>query len=88
MQYESLHRMDLNQAFDLVVLDESESIFAQADSKVAKEVRQTESLYALSHIVANCHYLICQDAALSDRTWNCANAMRRDPNPLVIINEK
>jgi late competence protein required for DNA uptake (superfamily II DNA/RNA helicase) len=63
VQFESLHRIQPDRCFDLVVLDESESIIAQTTSGLGKNVK--ESVDCFERILKEASHVVALDANLS-----------------------
>lgn len=78
VQVESLHRIKIDPAkdIDLLVLDESESIFEQFSSGLNKNFNRSWANF--QYIINNAKNVICMDAHLSDRTFNMLKHMRID----------
>ncbi len=85
VQVESLHRMRFSHMPDLIVLDESESIFEQFMSPTMKQARSCSQAfeYLLKHST-NC---LLMDANLSSRSVDLVRKVRSPNDELLIINE-
>lgn len=80
VQVESLHRLILQNVttvFDLVVLDESESIIEQFDSGLQHGQMQ-DCFRAFHWLMRNSRHVIAMDANLGDRTYNIVQKFRGD----------
>lgn len=80
IQVESLHRIQMISHMDppdLVVLDESESIFHQFNSGLHKYFNA--SFAAFAWLIAHALHIICMDANLGDRTINLIREYRKKP---------
>jgi len=66
---ESLYKIDSNKKYELLVIDESESILNQFSSPTMKG-RYLEIYAVLINIIKNCEKVICADAFISNRTIN------------------
>jgi len=66
---ESLYKIDSNKKYELLVIDESESILNQFSSPTMKG-RYLEIYAVLINIIKNCKKVICADAFISNRTIN------------------
>jgi hypothetical protein len=75
VQVESLHRVDLSTPYDLVILDECESIIGQFGSGLFKN-QIAKVLGKFASIMKNSEYIILMDANISDRTYNSLKYFR------------
>lgn len=66
VQVESLHRLAINQKFDLIILDEIESIFSQFDSGLIK--RLPVVLTNFEWLMETAKNILAMDANITDRT--------------------
>lgn len=73
VQLESLHRLPI-EPVDLLVLDESESLFEQMDSGLFKNFSQ--AFATLKYMMEFAKTIICMDAYMSDRTYNLIERFR------------
>ena len=77
VQAESLHRISKNVVpYDLVIMDESESILCQMHSVATHGKNMIANHEALQRAVISARHVIFADAFLSDRTFHMANALR------------
>ena len=84
VQYESLHRLALlPNVATLVVLDESESIIAQADNKNAPP----ESWQKFEWLMRNAARVIAMDAYAESRTYELLLLTRPHAGILMQVNE-
>ena len=84
VQFESLHRIDLSNAYDLVVLDESESIIAQTTSGLSKNLRGC--LEAFQKAITDAKHVLVLDANLSMRSLNIVSKLRTTNDHFLIYN--
>jgi len=80
IQTESLHRISMGpncKKPDLVILDESESIFEQFTSGNFQQF--SESFAIFSWLLKYSEHIICMDANLSNRTYNILKSVRNTP---------
>lgn len=70
---ESLYKIDINKKYDLIVLDESESILNQFSSPTMK-ARYLEIYNVLINLMQNAKKVILADAFISNRTINFAKS--------------
>lgn len=73
VQLESMHRLPI-EPVDLLVLDESESLFEQMDSGLFKNFSQ--AFATLKYMMEFAKTIICMDAYMSDRTYNLIERFR------------
>jgi len=76
VQAESLHRLGTFTPYDLVILDESESILCQMHSVTTHGKNMIANHQVLEKVVSSARHVIFADAFLSDRTFHMANALR------------
>jgi len=77
VQVESLHRIPVSDEFEcpeLIILDESESIFEQFGSGLGRSASQSWSVF--EWLVKYADRVICMDAHLGSRTINLMNTLR------------
>ncbi len=74
IQVESLHRLEIRDEVDLVILDECESIFEQFDSGLLRNFNA--AFAAFQWLMRTSKRVICLDAALGDRSYNILTKMR------------
>lgn len=77
VQIESLQRMDITpstQYTDLLILDESESIFEQLGSGLIKNFSKAYATF--EWLLRTSKHVIAMDANMTDRTYNIINAIR------------
>lgn len=77
VQVESLHRYKIevgDEAPDLLILDESESIFEQFGSGLLKQFNASWSVF--QWLMQYSKHVVAMDANLSDRTYNIINRIR------------
>ncbi len=76
VQLESLHRLNIidTEPFDLVVLDESESILEQFDSGLHGKI--FDCIAKFKWLVRTCAHLVCMDAHIGERTYNIIERFR------------
>ena len=72
IQVESLHR--LRSKYDIVVLDESESIYSQFSSSNIKKINTIITNY--KYLISQAKKVICMDAFLGQRTVDITNYLR------------
>jgi hypothetical protein len=79
IQVESLYRLELepSTSIDLLILDESESIFSQLGSGLHKNFNASFAMFIW--MLTHAKHVICMDANLSDRTYNILTKFRDDP---------
>lgn len=82
VQVESLKRVDAH-AYDLVVLDESESVLAQLSSPFVQHVSTTYALF--ESFLRTAKQVICMDANLGERTIKLVQAARPAALPNGIL---
>ena len=83
MQVESLHRLTMaNNAepIDLLILDEVESLIAQFNSGLHKNLNKSFAMF--SWMVRTSRHVVCMDANIGDRTYTMLEKMR----PSCLIN--
>lgn len=74
IQIESLHRLEINdEAPDLLILDECESIFEQFHANLFKDY---ECFSKFQYLIKFSKKIICMDANVSSRTFNILKQMR------------
>lgn len=76
VQVESIHRLCSTDHIDLLILDEVESILEQFNSPLHKNISETFAIF--EKIMRDSEYVICMDANISDRTYNCMKSIRHD----------
>ena len=77
VQAESLHRLSSTPAaYDLVIMDESESILCQMHSVVTHGSNMINNHEVLAKVVRSAKHVIFADAFISDRTFQFAVALR------------
>lgn len=77
VQVESLHRiLPDSMPWDLVVIDESESIFGQFDSNLSGDPHHDWVI--LCYLLQHSRHVIAMDATLEDRTYNVLRRLRAD----------
>jgi hypothetical protein len=77
VQAESLHRLSSTPAvYDLVIMDESESILCQMHSVVTHGANMINNHEVLAKVVRSAKHVIFADAFISDRTFQFAVALR------------
>lgn len=74
IQTESLHRLDISQPADLLIMDESESIIDQFSSNLFKSFAR--AFAAFDYLIKFSAHVICMDAFLQDRTFRVLQTMR------------
>lgn len=82
VQVESLHRLRMPtnpEPVDVLVLDEVESILAQFSSGLHRQL--TASFAMFQWMMATARHVVCMDANLSDRTYNCLLRLRPQHPP-------
>lgn len=79
VQAESLHRLRADHApYDLVIMDESESILCQMHSVVTHAGNMINNHEILASVVKSARHVIFADAFISDRTFHFATALRSE----------
>lgn len=78
IQVESLHRLQTVRAYDLVILDESESILNQMHSVTTHAGNMIANHEILGRVISDAHHVIFSDAFISDRTCNISALLRND----------
>lgn len=89
IQVESLYRIKVSNSsdpVDLVVLDESESIFQQFSSGLHKYFNASFAVF--TWLIKTAQNVICMDANLGQRTINLLKLMRPQPINLIINDYK
>jgi hypothetical protein len=77
LQIESLHRLDINEAPDLLILDECESIIAQLCAPTLYNSKNFALCFAaFEYLVRYSKHILCLDAYVSDRTYGVLGKMR------------
>jgi hypothetical protein len=74
IQVESLHRLEIRDHPDILILDECESIFEQFDSGLLKNFNGAFATF--QWLMRYSKQVVCMDAALSDRTYRILEKMR------------
>ena len=74
---ESLHKLFIDE-FDLIILDEVESIFTQLFSPTVVDKEAT--IHTFENVMKNAHRIIAADAFVSDRTIQCLKIFRKEIN--------
>jgi hypothetical protein len=74
IQVESLHRLELGLKYDLLIIDESESIFGQFGSGLG--ARLNIGLSKFGWLMRNTEHVLIMDANISDRTYNIIKRFR------------
>lgn len=75
IQLESLHRLNIREKhFDLLILDESESIFDQIGSGLFKSFNEAFAVFEF--LIKHSAMVICMDAFMSQRTYNIIEQIR------------
>jgi len=88
LQVESLHRIgEWFQPYDLVIMDESESILCQLHSTITNGDNLINNHEVMELAVRTAKKVILADAFMTDRTFHFARAMR-DPSKMVFIENK
>ena len=83
VQAESLHRLRADAPpYDLVIMDESESILCQMHSVVTHASNMINNHEILASVVKSARHVIFADAFVSDRTFHFATALRSNPQYL------
>ena len=86
IQLESLHRLWIQEGgfnkYDLIVLDESESVISQFSSGLhGGNLQRNFAVFKL--ILETANYVICMDANLGDRTYRILRELRGDEGIMV-----
>lgn len=77
VQYESLHRVATNSHYDLIIIDEIESVIEQSISKTNKKnLKLNYSNFRV--LLKSCDRLVCMDAYLSQPTVDIIQTLRSD----------
>lgn len=74
IQVESLHRLEINDDVDLVILDESESILEQFNSPHHRDIGSSFSIF--EKLIGSAKHVVCMDANIQDRTYNVIKSLR------------
>lgn len=74
VQVESLHRLDITERPDLLVLDECESIFEQFESGLLRNFNGSFAVF--QWLLKYSHHVVAMDANLGDRTYRILRRMR------------
>jgi hypothetical protein len=74
VQVESLHRLQFNTPFDLLVMDESEAIFEQFSSGLQNHHGKSWGVF--QWLMEHSKHVVAMDANLGDRTYNMLKIMR------------
>ncbi len=86
IQLESLHRLQINNnPIDLLIMDESESLFEQIDSGLYQSFGK--SFAAFQYLIKHSKMVICMDAYLSQRTYNIIRHIRGLNNSVYHANK-
>lgn len=75
VQVESLHRLRVGEGVDLMVLDESESIFEQFGSGLLHHHGRAWAVF--KWLAKHAKHVVAMDANLGDRTFTMMNTLRR-----------
>lgn len=82
-EVESIHYIDTNY-YDVVIMDESESICEGLISTIIK--KPIETLNTFANLIKKAQKIICADALLYKRTWNLIQNIRGFEPSLIIKN--
>ena len=74
VQVESLHRLNVYDDVDLLILDEAESIFEQFNSPLHRNLQKTFAIF--EKMMRDAKYVILMDANLSNRSYNILRELR------------
>jgi hypothetical protein len=81
VQAESLHRLSTNMVpYDLVIMDESESILCQMHSVTTHGKNMIANHEILQRVIVSAKHVIFADAFVSDRTFHMASTLRVSPH--------
>jgi hypothetical protein len=87
LQVESLHRIgEWFQPYDLVILDESESILCQLHSTMTHGDYLISNHQVLELAVKTAKHVILADAFMTDRTFHFASALREPSRTMLLEN--
>jgi hypothetical protein len=84
IQLESLHRLSTHVVPDLVIMDESESIFDQFNSDTIRDINTTHAMF--EWIVTGCTSLLALDANLDQRTTEIIRYYRGTTGEIFVNN--
>ena len=86
VQFESLWRIRGAQHYDVVVLDESESILAQATSVQTNAANHVRNIQAFTSVLGTAGRVYAMDAMLSDRTMEALAALCPGYSRSLLVN--
>lgn len=76
VQAESLHRLSSSTSYDLVIMDESESILCQMHSVTTHGKNMIANHEMLERVIVSAKNVLFADAFMSDRTFHVARQLR------------
>jgi hypothetical protein len=85
IQIESLHRLNSKIKYDLIIMDEAESIFNQFNSGLGRNPRLCTAKF--NSIMRETEYVLLMDANISDRSYNLISRYRDIESVLYHRNE-